>query len=75
MGDREPYPALLVIDSAYDNYGIIDLKNDTITFEYEGTRVIQPLDTYQRLWYTKAANDNMEMESLEKIVWIRYISA
>nr|KUM46224.1 hypothetical protein ABT39_MTgene1730 [Picea glauca]KUM48740.1 hypothetical protein ABT39_MTgene4755 [Picea glauca] len=80
LGDRDPYPALLGIDWAYDNYGIIDLKKETMTFEYEGTRVIQPLDPYKGLWYTKPANDNMEMESLENIYhltigkWSYYIN-
>lgn len=32
MGDKDPYPALLGIDWAYDNYGIIYLKKETMTF-------------------------------------------
>jgi hypothetical protein len=32
MGDKDPYPALLGIDWAYDNYVVIDLKRDTMTF-------------------------------------------
>jgi hypothetical protein len=33
MGDKDPYPSLLRIDWAYENYAIIDLKRDTMTFE------------------------------------------
>ena len=32
MGDKDPYPSLLGIDWAYDNYAIIDLNRDTMTF-------------------------------------------
>jgi hypothetical protein len=46
MGDKEPYPALLGIDWAYDNYAVIDLRKDTITFEADGIKVVQPLDLY-----------------------------
>ncbi|WP_160144215.1 retropepsin-like aspartic protease, partial [Parafrankia sp. Ea1.12] len=31
MGDKDPYPALLGIDWAYENYGIIYLKKETMT--------------------------------------------
>jgi hypothetical protein len=33
MGDKDPYPTLLGIDWAYENYVMIDLKKDTMTFE------------------------------------------
>jgi hypothetical protein len=46
MGDKDPYPVLLGIDWAYDNYAVIDLKKDTMTFEDEGIKVVQPLDPY-----------------------------
>jgi hypothetical protein len=46
MGDKDPYPALLGIDWAYDTYAVIDLKKDTMTFEAEGIKVVQPLDPY-----------------------------
>jgi len=46
MGNRDPYPALLGIDWAYDSYVMIDLKKDTMKFEANGIKVVQPLDPY-----------------------------
>ena len=46
MGDKDPYPSLLGIDWDYDNYVVIDLKKDTMTFEVDGVKVVQPLDLY-----------------------------
>jgi hypothetical protein len=40
MGDEDPYLALLGIDWAYDNYAIIDLKRDTMTFGVDGVKVV-----------------------------------
>ena len=36
MGDKYPYPTLLVIDLAYENYAVIDLKKEE---KSEGGRV------------------------------------
>ena len=33
MGDKDPYPALLGIDWAFENYTIIDLKKELMIFE------------------------------------------
>ena len=33
MGDKDPYPALLGIDWAFENYAIIDLKKELMIFE------------------------------------------
>ena len=52
MGDKDPYPTLLGIDWAYENYAVIDLKKDTMTFEVEGIKVVQPLDPYVGPRYT-----------------------
>jgi hypothetical protein len=38
MGDKDPYPKLLGIDWAYENYAVIDLKKDTMKFEVDGSR-------------------------------------
>ena len=46
MGDKDPYPTLIAIDWAYDNYAVIDLKKYTMTFEADGIKVVQPLDSY-----------------------------
>jgi len=32
VGDKDPYPALLGIDWAFDNYAVMDLKRKTMTF-------------------------------------------
>lgn len=53
MDERDPYPTLLGIDLAFYNNDVINLKKETMTFEVDGTQVIQPLDPYQRQWYTE----------------------
>jgi hypothetical protein len=60
MGDEDPYPTLLGIDWGYDNYVIIDLKRDTMTFEVDGVKVIHPLDPYMGPKYTDPVDNNME---------------
>jgi hypothetical protein len=67
MGDKDPYPTLLGIDWAYDNYAVIDLKKDTMTFEAEGIKVVQPLDPYVGPRYTEPTNNNMEGEYLDQL--------
>jgi hypothetical protein len=44
MGDKYPYPSLLGIDWAYENYAVINLKKDTMTFETDGIKVFNPLN-------------------------------
>ena len=65
MGDKDPYSALLGIDWACDNYVVIDLKKDTMTFEARGIKVVQPLDPYVGPRYTKPTENNMEGEDLD----------
>jgi hypothetical protein len=60
MGDIDPYPTLLGIDWAYDNYVFIDLKKDTMTFEVDGIKLVQPLDLYVGPQYTNPMENNME---------------
>jgi len=67
MGDRDPYLVLLGIDWAYYNYVVIDLKRDTMTFEVDGIKVVQPLDMYVVPWYTKQIEKNMEGEDLDQL--------
>ena len=67
MGDKDPYPTLLGIDWAFDNYAVIDLKKDTMTFEVDGIKVVQPLDPYVEPIYTKPTNNNMEGEDLDQL--------
>jgi hypothetical protein len=70
MGDKDPYPALLGINWAYKNYALINLKKDTMTFEAEGIKVAQPLDTYVGTRYTERTDNNMEGEYLDKLYTI-----
>jgi hypothetical protein len=65
MGDKDPYPALLGINWAYENNAVIDLKKDTMNFEAEGIKVVQPFDPYVGPRYTKPIENNMEGEDLE----------
>jgi hypothetical protein len=67
MGEKDPYPALLGIDWAYENYVVIDLKKETMTFESDGMKVTQPLDRYQGPQYTEPVDDNMEPNVLDQL--------
>jgi hypothetical protein len=67
MGDKDPYPTLLGIDWAYDNYAVIDLKRDTMTFEVDGIKVVQPLDPYVGPRYTEPIENNMEGEDWDHL--------
>ena len=67
MGDKDPYPALLGIDWSCDNYAVIDLKKDTMTFEADGIKVVQPLDPYVGPRYTEPKDNNMEGEDLDHL--------
>jgi hypothetical protein len=71
MGDKDPYPALLGIDWDYDNYAVIDLKKDTMTFEADGIKVVQPLDHYVGPQYTEPTNNNMEGEDLDQFYTVK----
>ena len=68
MGDKDPYPTLLGIDWAYENYAIINLKKDTMNFEAQGIKVVQPLDPYTvGPKYTEPTYNNMEGEDLDQL--------
>jgi hypothetical protein len=67
MGDKDPYLALLGINWAYDSYAVIDLKKDTMTFEADGIKVVQPLDPYVGPRYTEPIESNMEGEDLDQL--------
>ena len=70
MVDKDPYPVLLGIDWAYENYAVIDLKKDTMNFEAEGIKVVQPLDPYVGPRYTEPTYNNMEGEYLDHLYTI-----
>jgi hypothetical protein len=70
MGDKDPYPSLLGIDWAYENYAIIDLKRDTMMFEADGIKVVQPLDPCLGPRYIEPVDHNMESDALDQLYTI-----
>jgi hypothetical protein len=70
MGDKDPHPYLLGIDWAYDNYAIIDIKRDTMTFEEDEIKVVKPLDPYLSPRYIEPMDHNMEIEALNQLYTI-----
>ena len=67
MGDKDPYLALLGIDQEFENYAIINLKKELMTFSVEGVRVIQPLDLNQGSRFTKPTDDIEELGMLDQL--------
>ncbi len=57
IDDINPYPALLGIEWALDNYVVINLKNIRMTFVGKGLRVIVPLDPSQGERYIEPVKD------------------
>jgi hypothetical protein len=62
-----PYPALLGIDWAFDNFIVVDLKKRCITFEKDGLRVITPLDPDEGQRYTEPIREKDYTYALENI--------
>ena len=60
MGQKDPYPSLLGIDQAYENFIVIDIKKEIMNFEENGMKVTQPLDPYQGPLYMDSVEENME---------------
>jgi hypothetical protein len=67
MGEKDPYPALLGIDWAYEKYVVIDLTKQTMNFESNGMKVTQQLDPYQGPRYTEPVYDNMESNVIDQL--------
>jgi hypothetical protein len=67
MGDKDPFPMLLSNDWAYGNYAVIDLKKETMTFEADKIKVVQPLDPYVGPRYMEETDNNMEGEYLDQL--------
>ena len=67
MAGKDPYLALLGIDWAYENYAVIDLNKDTMAFEVEKIKVVQPLDLYVGPRYTEPTENNMEGDDLDQL--------
>jgi hypothetical protein len=67
VDDSFPYPALLGIDWAFNNFTVIDLKKRRMTFERDGLRVISPLDPDEVLRYIEPIREEDHAYELEKI--------
>ena len=67
MGDKDPYPALLGIDWAFENYAIIDLKKELMIFEDGEIRVTQLLDPYQGTRYTDTVDKREDAQLSDHI--------
>ena len=65
--DADPYSTLLGLDWAIDMGGIINLKNRSMVFENNGTRVIVPLDPMEGEWYTKLVREEDEVDQIFKL--------
>jgi hypothetical protein len=70
MGDKDPYHVLLGIDWAYDNYAVIDLRKDTMTFEATRIKLVQPLDPYVEPRYAELTYNNIKGEYLDHLYTI-----
>jgi len=67
MLDKDPYPTLLGIDWSYDNYAVIDLNKDTMTYKEDGINVFQPLAPYVGPKYEDLTYNNMEGKDLDHL--------
>jgi hypothetical protein len=80
MGEKDPYPALLGIDWAYENFVVIDIKKELMTFEADGMKVTQPLDPYRGPHFMDLVEGNMEEDTLDHLYtltigkWADYIN-
>jgi hypothetical protein len=63
MGEKDSYLDLLGIDWAYENFVVIDLKKEIMTFEAYGMKVTQPLYPYQGPCYTDLVGMDMEEDN------------
>jgi len=70
MGDKDPCPAMIGIDWAYEKYVIIDLKRYSMTFEADGIKVLQPLDPCLGPRYIEPMEHNMESDVLDQLYMI-----
>jgi hypothetical protein len=70
MGDKDPYLSLPVIDWAYENYAVNELKKDIMKFEADRINVVQPLDLYAAPQYIEPMYNNMGGEDLDQLYTI-----
>jgi hypothetical protein len=66
-----PYPALLGIDWAFNNFTTVDLKKRRMTYEGDGLRVITPLDPDEGPRYTYPIREEDHAYELENIYKLR----
>ena len=64
---RTMYLDLLGIECRFDNFSIVDIKNETMNFEANGSKFIQPLDPYQGPRYMEPMEEVMERDVLDHI--------
>ena len=67
MGDKDPYPTLLGINWAFENYSIRDLKKELMIFEDGEVRVTKPLDPYQGPRYTETIDKREDAQLLDQL--------
>jgi hypothetical protein len=67
VDDSFSYPALLGINSAFNNYIVVDLKKRHMTFERYGLKVISSLDPDEGPRYTEPIREEDHTSELENI--------
>jgi hypothetical protein len=67
VDDNCPYPALLGIDWAFDNYTVVDLNKRCMKFKRDGLRVIAPLYPNKGQRYTKPIKEEDRKYEVENI--------
>jgi hypothetical protein len=67
MGEKDPYPSLLRIDWAYNNYDMIERKKESMTFKSDDMKVVKPLDSYLGPCYIEPSEENMEHDVLDHL--------
>lgn len=65
VDDSNPYPTLLVIDSATDMNGVINLKKWKMIFEKKSLHIVVPLDPTEGPRYTKPVHDYERDDDLD----------
>jgi len=67
VDDNCPYPALLGIDWAFNNFTMVDLKKRCMNFKKDGLRVIGPLYPDEDEQYTDPIREEDRAYELENI--------
>jgi hypothetical protein len=70
MGDKDPYLLYSELIGNMKNILSIDLKRDTMMFEADGIKVVQPLDPCLGPRYIEALDHNMESYALDQLYTI-----